>query len=210
MASFSFYFGHQMSTIEGGMIATSDKALADLLMMLRSHGWSRDLDRISHQALIDQYGIEDFHSPFVFYEPGFNVRSTDLNAYIGLGQLEKLDRMTERRRINHARYASRLAGRFYTQRPPDGARVASIHYGLLAEHLDQRRRIVSALVEHGVETRLFSAGNLGLHPFWIKRYGRTSFPMADRIHQCGFFLPNHHSLTDADVDTIAEIVLEAA
>jgi CDP-6-deoxy-D-xylo-4-hexulose-3-dehydrase len=210
MASFSFYFGHQMSTIEGGMVSTSDKALADLLMMLRSHGWSRDVDRTTHQALIDRYGIEDFHSPFIFYEPGFNLRSTDLNAYIGLGQLEKLDRMTERRRINHARYAGLLASRFYAQRPPEGARVASIHYGLLAENPEQRRRIVSALDEHGVETRLFSAGNLGLHPFWINRYGRASFPMADRIHQCGFFLPNHHSLRDEDVDAIAEIVVEAA
>lgn len=210
MASFSFYFGHQMSTIEGGMVSTADKAFADLLLMLRSHGWSRDLDRESHQALVDRYEIDDFHSPFVFYEPGFNVRSTDLNAYLGLGQLEKLPAMIERRRANHARYAGHLAHRFDVQRPPEGARVSSIHYGLLAENREQRTRIVSALVSHGVETRLFSAGNLGLHPFWVNRFGRASFPMADRIHHCGLFLPNHHSLSTDDVDEIAKIVLEAA
>ncbi|MBP8154644.1 MAG: DegT/DnrJ/EryC1/StrS family aminotransferase, partial [Nitrospira sp.] len=185
MASFSFYFGHQMSTIEGGMVSASEKHLADLLLMLRSHGWSKDLDRTSHEELVTQYQIDDFHSPFVFYEPGFNLRSTDLNAFIGIEQLHKLDGMTERRQANHKRYLQHLGGRFYTQRPPAGSKVASISFGLLADSTEQRRRIVRALVAEGVETRIFSAGNLGLHPFWMNRYGKASFPVADRVHHCG-------------------------
>jgi len=210
MASFSFYFGHQMSTIEGGMVSTNDKGLANLLLMLRSHGWSKDLDPATHRALVTQHLIDDFHSPFVFYEPGFNLRSTDLNAFIGIGQLEKLDRMTEQRRANHGRYLDRLSSSFYVQRPPENSRVASISVGLLAESRQQRQRIVQALVAHGIETRIFSAGNLGLHPFWTNRYGATSFPVADRIHHCGFFLPNHAALTPDDVALISQVVLEAA
>lgn len=67
-----------------------------------------------------------------------------------------------------------------------------------------------ALVAEGVETRIFSAGNLGLHPFWMDRYGAASFPVADRIHHCGFFLPNHASMEEPDVEHIARVVLEAA
>lgn len=210
MSSFSFYFGHQMSTIEGGMVSTNDKELNKLLLMLRSHGWSKDLDRATHGELVVQYGIDDFHSPFVFYEPGFNVRSTDLNAFLGIGQLEKLEWMTEQRRANHARYLERLAKNFYVQRPPSGSQVASISVGLLADSPQQRRRIVKALTGCGIETRIFSAGNLGLHPFWVKRYGVASFPVADRVHHCGFFLPNHAALTVEDIDTISRVVLEAA
>ncbi|MEK6801130.1 MAG: aminotransferase class I/II-fold pyridoxal phosphate-dependent enzyme [Nitrospirota bacterium] len=210
MASFSFYFGHQMSTIEGGMVSASDKQLADMLLMLRSHGWSKDLDQSSHQALVTQYQVDDFHSPFVFYEPGFNLRSTDLNAFIGIEQLHKLDWMTGRRQANHERYLQHLGSRFYTQRPPKGSKVASISFGLLADSTEQRRRIVRALVTEGVETRIFSAGNLGLHPFWMNRYGKASFPVADRVHHCGFFLPNHASMNEQDVAHIARIVLEAA
>lgn len=210
MSSFSFYFGHQMSTIEGGMVSTNDPKMRDLLLMLRSHGWSKDLDRATHHSLVTRYGIDDFHSPFVFYEPGFNLRSTDLNAFIGIGQLEKLDWMTEQRRQNHARYLARLSGRFYAQRHPADSEVASISVGLLAESRQQRQRIVQALSAHGVETRIFSAGNLGLHPFWMNRYGAASFPVADRIHHCGFFLPNHPSLSEEDIATISTIVLEAA
>lgn len=210
MASFSFYFGHQMSTIEGGMVSTDDKQFSDLLRMLRSHGWSKDLDQPTHQALVNRYQIDDFHTPFVFYEPGLNVRSTDLNAYIGLGQLEKLDWMTERRVENHDRYKRHLGDAFYTQRCEPDCRISSISFGLVAKSREQRREIVSALIENGIETRIFSAGNLGLHPFWFNRYGKASFPVADKIHHCGLFLPNNPSLTAEDIDFISKVVLEGA
>jgi CDP-6-deoxy-D-xylo-4-hexulose-3-dehydrase len=88
--------------------------------------------------------------------------------------------------------------------------VASISVGLIADSREQRRRIVQNLARHGIETRIFSAGNLGLHPFWTSRYGKTSFPVADRIHHCGFFIPNHAGLTEDDVATISQVVLEVA
>jgi CDP-6-deoxy-D-xylo-4-hexulose-3-dehydrase len=210
MATFSFYFGHQMSTIEGGMVSTDDKTLNDLLLMLRSHGWSKDLDAATHESLVKKYDADDFHTPFVFYEPGFNVRSTDLNAYLGLGQLEKLDRITARRQENHALYMKHLGYKFYVQRCEPGGQISSIHFGLVASDVEHRRSIIKALVRNGIETRIFSAGNLGLHPFWYKRYGKASFPIADRVHHCGLFLPNHHSLSLVTVDFIARVVLEAA
>ncbi len=210
MASFSFYFGHQMSTIEGGMVSTSDKKFADLLRLTRAHGWSKDLDAEAHQALVKKHRIDDFHTPFVFYEPGFNLRSTDLNAFLGLGQVDKLAWIIETRQRNHAIYSRLLGARFYTQKPEPGSTVCSISFGMLADDAKQRRAIVSALVENGVETRIFSAGNLGLHPFWVKRFGKASFPMADRIHHTGLFLPNNPSLSTDTVESIAKIVLEAA
>ncbi|MBI3551250.1 MAG: DegT/DnrJ/EryC1/StrS family aminotransferase [Elusimicrobia bacterium] len=209
MASFSFYFGHQFSTIEGGMVSTDDDKLHHLLVMLRAHGWSKDLDRASHQALVMKHKIDDFHSPFVFYLPGFNVRSTDLNAFIGLGQLEKLDSIIDARERNHRHFKERLAGKVRMQRSRGGTRICSIHFGALAADREQRHRIVKALEDNGIETRIFSAGNLGLHPFWTERYGKASFPMADRIHHTGFFLPNHPSLSLEDVDFICDVVLGA-
>ena len=71
MSSFSFYFGHQLSTIEGGMVNTNDPELYNLLLMLRSHGWAKDLDQESYDALINEHGIDDFHKPFAFFVPVF-------------------------------------------------------------------------------------------------------------------------------------------
>ena len=210
MGSFSFYFGHQMSTIEGGMVSTNNPELRDLMLMSRSHGWSKDLERDRHNEYVEKYEIDDFHSPFVFFIPGFNLRSTDLNAFIGLGQVEKLDWFIGRRNENHARYLHRLKDNFYFQKAPHpNSKICSISCGALAESTEQRRKVVSSLVEEGIETRIFSAGNLGLHPFWYERYGKASFPMADRIHHCGFFLPNHPTLSIKDVDFICDVVLNA-
>ncbi len=209
MSSFSLYFGHQISTIEGGIVSTDNKKFNDLLLMLRSHGWGKDLDKETHQALIDKYGVDNFHAPFVFYEPGFNLRSTDLNAFLGIRQVDKMEWLIERRKANHDLYKSIFNGRFQIQKYGEMDTICSIHFGLLARDGEERRKIVSVLEENGVETRIFSAGNLGLHPFWINRYGKASFPMADRIHYTGLFLPNHPSMKPEDVEFIAKIVLGA-
>ena len=176
MGSFSSYFGHQFSTIEGGLVSTNNKDFYDTMLMLRSHGWSKDLDQEAHQKLVKKYDVDDFHSPFVFYVPGFNVRSTDLNAVIGLGQLEKLNWIIERRNENHQRYLSNLGDHLFTQTAPENSVTCSISFGALADSTEQRRKIVSALVENGVETRIFSAGNLGLHPFWYEKVRQGFIP----------------------------------
>ncbi|MEK7568234.1 MAG: aminotransferase class I/II-fold pyridoxal phosphate-dependent enzyme [Patescibacteria group bacterium] len=209
MSSFSFYFGHQISTIEGGMVSTDNKIFNDLLLMLRSHGWSKDLDKEKHNELVKKYEIDDFHSPFVFYELGFNLRSTDLNAFLGIRQIDKMDWLVSRRSENHALYKQLLGGRFYIQKHDSDSTICTIHFGALANDVDERRKIVKALEENGIETRIFSAGNLGLHPFWFERYGKASFLMADRIHHTGLFLPNNPSLKPEDIEFIAKVVLNS-
>lgn len=211
MASFSFYFGHQISTIEGGAISTDDEDFYNILLMLRSHGWSKDLCPTIRKNLTDFYQIDDFSEPFVFYEPGFNLRSTDLNAFLGIRQMDKMDWLIKRRSTNHSHYHKLLGNRFYVQKyDPNKCVVCSIHFGMLADSYEQRKRIVTALIKNGIETRMFSAGNLGLHPFWYERYGKSSFPMADRIHDCGFFLPNNPSLCLDDINFICNVVVESA
>jgi CDP-6-deoxy-D-xylo-4-hexulose-3-dehydrase len=87
--------------------------------------------------------------------------------------------------------------------------ICSIHFGMLANDTEERKKIVSSLEANGIETRIFSAGNLGLHPFWFNRYGKASFPMADRIHYSGLFLPNSPSLNPPDIEFIAKTVLDS-
>ena len=208
MSSFSFYFGHQISTIEGGAVSTNDPLLRDLLLMLRSHGWGKDLDPATHAKLLRENEIDDFHAPFVFYEAGFNLRSTDLGAFIGIRQIEKMDWLIKRRFENHLEYKRLFGAALSYQTYNEDDTVCSIHFGALAKNTEERRAIVQGLEMAGVETRIFSAGNLGLHPFWIKRYGKASFPMADRIHHSGFFLPNNPSLSPEDIRHISQVVLE--
>ena len=204
MSTFSFYFGHQFSTIEGGMINTNDEDLYHMLLVLRSHGWGKDLPNDLYKQLMEKNDIDPFHEPFTFLMPGFNLRSTDLQAFIGLRQLEKADWISEMRAENHIEYAKQLDGHFEFQ-DWGNDNPCSISFGALAESKEHRKEVVNRLVENGIETRIFSAGNLGLHPFWVNRYGEFHGEVADKIHSRGFFLPNYPELEIDDINFISGV-----
>ena len=205
MSSFSFYFGHQLSTIEGGMVNTEDKELYEMLLMLRSHGWAKDLSKESSDTLMKKYGIDDFHSPFTFFLPGYNLRSTDLQAFLGIRQVQKAEWAASCRNKNHRLYAEKLEGVVEFQRWGDNVPV-SISFGALADSTEHRKEIVTRLVEAGIETRIFSAGNLGRHPFWTDLYEEFRDEVSDNIHSRGFFLPNYPELTPEAIEHICDVV----
>ncbi|PIR69962.1 MAG: aminotransferase DegT [Candidatus Niyogibacteria bacterium CG10_big_fil_rev_8_21_14_0_10_46_36] len=205
MSSFSFYFGHQLSTIEGGMICTQNKELHDMLMMLRSHGWQKDLMRKDQLALFAKYGPDSFYDPFLFVVPGFNVRATDIQAFLGRRQIQKAKDIFAIRNRNHVLYARSLKT-VSRQTWGEEKEPCSIHFCAVAQSREHRRRILEALTRHGIESRVFSAGNLGRHPFWTERYGEFRHPVSDWLYNRGFFLPNNESLTENDIKCICEVV----
>lgn len=207
ISTFSFFYGHHLSTIEGGMLCTDDEQLHDILVHIRSHGWPRDLASEKEAQLARARGILEFNRPFTFYYPGFNVRSTDLNARIGLSQLRRVDEVVARRVENHRIYQQRIrAGGLHCQ-TNERAVISSISFSTLADSVDHRDRIAAALRANGIETRPLGGGNMSRQPFWSDRYGITVFPIADRIHTTAFQLPNHPLLSAEDVDFISDTVL---
>lgn len=210
MASMSTYYGHQFSTVEGGLVSTDDKDLYNILLMLRSHGWVAHLDPEIRAELLKKYDVEDIGTNFVFCEPGFNFRLTDLHAFIGLRQLDRMDWLVERRFENHCLYNQLLCGLFLTQVYDNKTIVCSIHFCALAADYKERNIIVKALEKAGIETRPFTSGNQGLQPYWFREYGKFSSYMADKLYHCGFFLPNHPYLKKEDVEHICSVAIKAA
>lgn len=209
MSAFSFYYGHHMSTIEGGIVSTDDQELYHHLLMLRSHGWLKDVPDEYGADIMRRYGWDPFFKPFCFVVPGYNLRPSDLNARIGLLQIPHLRETVERRTENHARFQERLRGRLGFAEGLPGDTISSISFCAVATSTAQRRAIVSAMDEHRMDTRLFTAGNLGRHPFWSDRYGVFADPQADKLFDCGFFLPNNQRVGLAEVDQICDVVLAA-
>ncbi len=207
MSSFSTYYGHQSPTVEGGLVFTDDQEFHNILVMIRSHGWGQHLDSETYNRIFNKYNIDTAHRPFAFFYPGFNVRPTDIQAFIGLGQLDKLGWTIRRRAENHELYRQLLSSHFYTQNYDKNSMVSSIHFAILAKDSTERDKIANALTENSIETRLYSAGNLGLHPFWYDNYGKFTAPMATRIYNCGLFLPNNPSLNQGDIKFISDVVL---
>jgi len=155
---------------------------------------------------MDLHEVDNFHTPFTFFVPGFNLRSTDLQAFIGLRQMDKADWVARKRNENHLEYARQLEGYVEFQDWGDNKPV-SISFGALAKSTSHRTEIVKRLVKHGVETRIFSAGNLRLHPFWSHvQEAIDPDEMGTKIHQTGFFLPNYPEMTLEDITFICSVV----
>lgn len=210
LCSFSFFFGHHISTIEGGMVCTDDAQLHELLLQLRSHGWAKDLPSESEEALAQARGIDGFNRPFTFYQPGFNLRSTDLNAKVGLSQMDKIDEVVRRRVENHRLYESLVEETegFECQHNAR-ADVSSIAFLALAANAEHREAVAQALTQKGIETRPLGGGNMSRQPFWADRYEGVDFPVADSIAERAFQLPNHPAHSPDDIRYIWQTVREA-
>jgi len=155
--------------------------------------------------MMKERNIDDFHSPFTFFVPGYNLRSTDLQAFLGIRQIKKAEWASKNRNRNHLLYAKKLQG--YVEFQDWGVEYpVSISFGALANSTQHRKEIVSRLVENGIETRIFSAGNLGRHPFWIDLYNEFADFQSDAIHSRGFFVPNYPELTEEEIEFICNVI----
>ena len=204
LGSFSLYFGHHLSTIEGGVVVTDDDDLYEALVALRSHGWARDLPQERQAELASAHGVDEFHNLYTFYYAGYNLRSTDLQAFIGRRQLRRLPEVVDVRQRTFAAYRDALPD-FYHQ-SSSASVLSAFAYGTL---VTEPAMVASALREAGVECRPLICGNIGRHPFWTQRFGPAGLPVADQVHTYGLYLPIHASMTEADALYAAE-ALEAA
>ncbi|MCI9864839.1 DegT/DnrJ/EryC1/StrS family aminotransferase [Rhizobium skierniewicense] len=204
--SFSFYYGHHISTIEGGMVVTDNSDLHQMMLSLRSHGWSRDLSPERRNALTKEFNIDEFRNLYTFYYAGFNLRSTDLQAFLGRSQLKKLDNIGDIRQRNFNSYRNNLDGYFCQSSQTD--LLSSFAYGTFVEN---RLEVYELLKKEGIESRPLICGNIARHPFWTREKGvDPNLPNADKVHDYGMYLPNHHNIDESDISRICEIFKSVA
>lgn len=205
MSSFSTYFGHHISTIEGGFVSTDDEELYEVLKSIRSHGWDRDASKEYSKQLRDKWKTSDFDSLYTFYHSGFNLRSTDLQAFIGLGQIDKLDSICEKRNRNFKIYQDELS--HISPNIKESGFISSFAYPVIHEYRDA---IVARLQKENIEVRPMICGSMGTQPFYVKKYGRKELPNVSQIDKYGFYVPNHPGLSKEDILKITNIIKNTA
>jgi CDP-6-deoxy-D-xylo-4-hexulose-3-dehydrase len=203
LSTFSFYFGHHMSTIEGGMISTNDEDLYHILLSIRSHGWDRDLPKKKQEELRQKFNVNNFRALYTFYYPGFNLRSTDLQAFIGLEQLKKLDMIVENRNKNFLRYKDEIKNPEWNIQEPKGSLVSNFSFPIITKNIT---KLVEELTNNDIECRPLICGSINEHPFWYERYGHSDLPISKRVHEYGLYLPNNHEMTEEEMNKIIKIV----
>ena len=206
MSSFSTYFGHTMSTIEGGMICTNDEEIYNTLIQLRSHGWDRDLPENIQKSLRNEWECDDFSALYTFYIPGFNLRSTDLQAVIGIGQLDKIDDMISKRNENFKYFYYLLNGKTWTPTEFSDSFTANFAIPIIVDNKEQKERVIKDLESNNIACRPLISGSMGTQPFYKKLYGELKLPNCSVIDECGMYVPNHPKLTKEDIELICNII----
>lgn len=193
LSTFSFYPNKHVTTGEGGMVLTDDPSLADACRSLRNLCFQPE-DRFVHERL------------------GWNLRMTNLQAAVGLAQLERLDEFVARKRRMGARYAQALAGLPGVQLPLASTGYADNVYWVYGLVLDPARGIDAKSAMH----RLAAEG-IGCRPFFapmhrqpvLRRMGLfrdDRHPVAERLREFGFYLPSGLALDEAQIDRVCEAV----
>ena len=203
MSSFSTFFGHHISTIEGGFVCTDDKEIYELLVSLRSHGWARESSVVTQLKLREEWNVTDFDSLYTFYYPGYNVRSTDLQAYIGLAQIDKLEDWGKKRESNFEFYQELIRNDYWKPKYDLNNFTSNFAYPIIHPN---RNDIVKILQKNDIETRPMVCGSMGTQPFYVKEYGRLELPKVTEIDSFGFYVPNNPHITDGEIVHISNII----
>ncbi len=211
IGTFSFFFSHHISTMEGGIAITNNTELFHLMRSLRAHGWTRD---IPADSPVFEKKDQDFFEAYRFILPGYNVRPLELSGAIGLRQLEKLDRMVEIRRKNAALFQDLFKGddRFILQKENGRSSWFAFTVILNPSHGLNRKKIMDALKTADIGYRVITGGNFLRHDA-IKYFDYDvvgEVKNADIAHDWGFFVGNHPVDLSEQIRTFHDVLTRAA
>ena len=193
-STFSFFYGHHMTTIEGGMVCTDNEDLWHELLLLRSHGLLRELPAASRNS----HRVKGVSPDFCFLRDGYNLRNTEINAKLGVLQLEHLDGAIQHRNKIFRQFLKSLDPKLYkTDFDIEGC--SNFALPIFVKHSSLLDKVKKLLRDLDIEYRPCIAGNLNRHPLTRnlpKMYKDTE---AQRVHENCVYIGNHKDVTWEDV-----------
>lgn len=206
-STFSFFVGHHLSAIEGGMVCTDDEELANEITMCRAHGWDRNLSPGCQTQLRKKHSVDDFYAKYTFYDLGYNVRPTEINGFVGNLQLKYLNEIVKKREENFSIISNVINNdeRLIKIDARHMDVISNFAVPIVAKENHVAASFKSKLEGSGVEIRPMIAGNMYRQPFFKKYCVGSLFPEnAEFIHLNGMYFGNHPELSNDDIEFIIE------
>jgi CDP-6-deoxy-D-xylo-4-hexulose-3-dehydrase len=194
MGTFSSFFSHHISTMEGGMVVTDDEELYHIMLSLRAHGWTRNLPKFNH--VTGEKSDDPFKESFRFVLPGYNLRPLEMSGALGREQIKKLPGLIAGRRANGALLQDAVSDhpRFMIQREIGNSSWFGFSLVLRDTHMGERAQMVRDLSAAGFECRPIVAGNFAKNEVmdYFDFEIHDTLSNADYIDDNGLFVGNHH------------------
>jgi CDP-6-deoxy-D-xylo-4-hexulose-3-dehydrase len=202
----SFFFSHHICTMEGGMVTTDSLELAETMLSIRAHGWTRGLPE---KNSVHDKSKNEWEDLFRFVLPGYNLRPLELSGAIGIVQLKKFPEFLAWRRKNAEKFLQLFDGRddLRVQRESGNSSWFGFSLILQGKMRGKRSQLIELLSANGIESRPIVAGNFTLNP--VLKHLETAplriYEHADELHSNGFFIGNHHHDVRSDLEKVFEI-----
>jgi len=209
-STFSTFVGHHLSTIEGGLICTDDDDLHEMLLMVRAHGWDRNLTPERQTFWREKNEIDNFYASYAFYALAYNARPTEIQGFLGNSQIEFWDEIISSRANNFKQFNQIAANN------PDIFPLVSGHMEVISNFAMPLIFKTKELFEEykykfiasQVEIRPIIAGDITSQPFF-KQYKQANQPHltnATLIHQNGFYFGNNPEMTEDELNKLCELI----
>lgn len=210
-STFSFYVGHHMSTIEGGAICTDNTELETMLQLVRAHGWDRNLTEDKQLKIrIKHHVNETFYNRYTFYDLGFNLRTMEIQGFIGNTQIPHLPEIVRKREENFKRLAKKIyanTDKYYPIRYNHIDVVSNFAVPIICKSQAIRDELVKKC-DGIVEIRPIVGGDMTKQPFYkkyvngIKKNKKTN---ANIAHEQGLYFGNNPELTESELKTLLSV-----
>lgn len=208
-STFSFFVGHHLSTMEGGMVCTDDEALHDMLVMVRAHGWDRNLSPEARDSQRARHALDDFFSKYTFFDLSYNVRPTEIQGFLGTTQIGFWDEIVQKRQENFRAFdkAARKNNGFFELKTSHMDIVSNFAMPIICRSKELFDKYRARFEENGVEIRPIIAGDMTKQVFHKKYISSgDECKNASRIHVQGFYFGNNPELTDKEVGLLVSLL----
>jgi len=204
MGTFSAFFSHHISTMEGGMIVTDDEELYQILLSLRAHGWTRNLPK--HNHVCGEKSDDPFTESFRFVLPGYNVRPLEMSGAIGIEQTKKLPALIRERRKNGKLLQVALENHpdLFIQKELGESSWFGFSLVIRPGSKLTRPQLIQKLDDSGFECRPIVAGNFAKNEV-VKYFDSVvhgDLKNANRVDSHGLFIGNHHYPLDEAITVL--------
>lgn len=206
-STFSFYFGHHMTTIEGGVVCTNNTKLYEIMRMKRSHGMARE----ASPKVFQQYAKEnpDIDPTFLFVTEGYNLRNHEVCAVLGLSQIKRLDKNIEIRKNNYKYWLNKVSQKedtYYLPEYQEGN--SSFCFPIISKDPNRNQIIKDECKVNGIEYRPIISGNILMHPAFKKYQLCTAkeHSNASILHKNGMYVGNSQFVNNKKIDRLLSIM----
>ncbi|NRP23187.1 GDP-4-keto-6-deoxy-D-mannose-3-dehydratase / pyridoxamine-phosphate transaminase [Ensifer adhaerens] len=207
MGSFSSFFSHHISTMEGGLVVTDDEELFHVMLSLRAHGWTRNLPKVNR--VTTDKSDDPFTESFRFVLPGYNLRPLEMSGALGLTQLRKLPKIVEERRKNAEKFLELMRDYPFLRVQREIGQSSWFGFSLIVEPDSgvTRENMLHLLTEAQVDVRPIVAGNFAKNEVlkWFDYSVAGDLSNADTADKHGFFIGNHHYPLEQEFELLRSV-----